>query len=173
MEVINPTPIPNWHARILRGQECIELQRVLPPPGYTAFGLVLERDDALLVDRRPVRSDSLLVLAAGRSYDFQAVNDASLLGMTLERAMFAGAGPGGIYMIDNALTQTVVPLQASAQRLLRHFWLMLSPKRHTAVITPPSLLAETALSNILLALALSGVAGPDCEKWISAPGDGA
>jgi AraC family ethanolamine operon transcriptional activator len=136
-------------------------QSVVPPVGHIAFGLVLNRDDALEVNRHQVSTTSLLVLEGGREYDFRTAGDTELLGVTLERSLFDDAEGINQMLIQNALAKNVVPMESTATMMLRHLWLMLSQILRRGGDWPSSmplpLLADTALNNILLALNLSGV----------------
>ncbi len=135
-------------------------QRVAPPPGTLVFGMVLNSDDALQVNRRKVGQHSLLVLEGGKEYDFRTEGCVELLGVALDRELLDGphcGRDGG--MVGRALAQNVVPLASSATTMLRHFWLMvaqiLQQEQSWPSSMPLSLLADTAMSNILLALNVS------------------
>lgn len=140
-------------------------EEVTPPPGSVVFGLVLNRDDALQVNRRPVGTSSLLVLEGGREYDFRTSGATELLGVSMPREQFAATAQGsGAALLRDALAQGVVPLDTSAIAMLRQFWFMLSrilEAHDTWPDTMPlGLLAETAMNNVVLALTMSASMRP-------------
>lgn len=134
-------------------------QRVAPPAGSVVFGLVLN-NDALQIDQRPVGAQSLIVLEGGRTYDLRTEGNVELLGLSLDAGLLhshRGGASGDI--VRRALGCGVVPLTDSAGAMLRHFWLMVSHMLHSQSNWPEemplSLLTDTALNNILLALTMS------------------
>lgn len=136
-------------------------QSVVPQAGHVSFGLVLNRDDALEVNRHKVSTTSLMVLEGGREYDFRTSGDTELLGVTLERSLFLDADGNSNILIENALAKNVVTLEGNATMMLRHLWLMLSRilqhEGEWPSSMPMPLLAGTTLNNILLALNMSGL----------------
>jgi AraC family ethanolamine operon transcriptional activator len=135
-------------------------QSVTPPAGSLVFGLVLNRDDALQINRRQVGTQSLLVLEGGREYDFRTQGCTELLGVSMEAELFIDKSTGHFAdVLARALAQSVVPLEQSATLMLRHFWLMMSRILQSEEVWPGSmplsLLSGTAQSNILLALSMS------------------
>lgn len=150
-------------------------QSVVPPAGELAFGLVLNRDDALQVNRRQVGTTSLIVLEGGREYDFRTAGCTELLGISLETGLVLGPDDEHSALIENALRQGVVALDPSAAMMLRHLWLMLAQILEREAVWPGhmplALLADTALNNILLALNMSGAlpdtpASAQRQAWV-------
>ncbi|SFV14945.1 helix-turn-helix domain-containing protein [Pseudoduganella namucuonensis] len=137
-------------------------ESIVPPAGELVFGLVLNRDNALQVNRREVSTSALLVLEGGTQYDFCTDGSTDLLGFSMEREVFFDNDQGRhAELLRNAIRQNVVPLEPGATMMLRQFWLMLSQilqREETWPSSMPlSLLAETALNNILLALNMSSL----------------
>jgi AraC family transcriptional regulator, ethanolamine operon transcriptional activator len=135
-------------------------EKIVAPADSLVFGLVLNRDDALQVNRRAVNTQSLIVLEGGKEYDFRTEGSTELLGVSLESDLFRDADSGRYRdVVERALAQSVVVLDDSATAMLRHLWLMMSTilrdNESWPDSMPLSLLADTALSNILLALNLS------------------
>lgn len=136
-------------------------QRVTPPEDSLVFGLVLNRDNALQVDRRSVSTSSLIVLEGGKQYDFRTDGSTELLGIAMESSLFKNRDGGIHSVVEQALAQNVVPMAQGATMMLRHFWLMLSQILQNETTWPASmpmsLLADTALNNLLLALNMSAM----------------
>lgn len=136
-------------------------QRVTPPEDSLVFGLVLNRDNALQVDRRSVSTSSLIVLEGGKQYDFRTDGSTELLGIAMESSLFMNRDGGIHSVVEQALAQNVVPMAQGATMMLRHFWLMLSQILQSETTWPASmpmsLLADTALNNLLLALNMSAM----------------
>lgn len=135
-------------------------QSVMPPADSLVFGLVLNRDDALQINRRAVATHSLIVLEGGKEYDFRTNGCTELLGIAMDTKLFIDTESGSYRdVVADALAKNVVPLEQSATDMLRHFWLMLSRILQSADTWPDSmplsLLADTALSNLMLALNMS------------------
>lgn len=134
-------------------------ESVVPPEDSLVFGLVLNRDNALQVGRRNVNTSSLIVMEGGREYDFRTEGSTQLLGVAMESSMFIDRDGAYNGVVARALTQNVVPLAPAATMMLRHFWLMMSQILQNddtwPASMPMSLLADTALNNILLALNMS------------------
>jgi AraC family ethanolamine operon transcriptional activator len=136
-------------------------ESVVAPVGQLVFGLVLNRDDVLQVNRRQVDTTSLLVLEGGREYDFRTIGCTDLLGIVLDRDLFFGQSSlGDTDLMTEAIRRNVVNLDASAAMMLRHFWLMLSQilqrgEESWPATMPLNLLADSALNNIWLALNMS------------------
>ena len=130
---------------------------VVPPAGALVFALVLNDDDALQVNRRQVKTTSLLVLEGGKEYDFRTNGSTELLGVALEREwLFENHDSRHTALVEDALKRNVVPLDGMGTSLLRNFWLVLSQilqrEADWPANMPLTLVADTALSNILLAL---------------------
>lgn len=140
-------------------------ESVKPPEDSLVFGLVLNRDNALQVDRRNVSTSSLIVLEGGKEYDFRTDGSTELLGVAMESSLFTGREGGYAGIVERALSQNVVPLAPTATMMLRHFWLMMSQilqnEETWPASMPMSLLADTALNNILLALNMSTMQAPE------------
>lgn len=134
-------------------------QSVSPPADCVVFGLVLNRDDALQVDRRRADTTSLLVLDGGREYDFRTDGSVELLGVAMDRSMLTGLECNRSELVGWKINQGVVQLAPGAAMMLRHFWLMMARilrnEDQWPESMPMSLLADTALSNLLLALSMS------------------
>ena len=139
-------------------------EQLVPPPDSLVFGLVLNRDDVLQVNRRPVGTASMIVLEGGREYDFRTEGCTELLGVVLESAMFRDKDSGNYSKdIQRALVEGVVPLAHGAAGQLQRLWVQMSEFLQVGEVWPESLplplLAETALNNIVVALSMS--AGED------------
>ncbi|MES2257504.1 MAG: helix-turn-helix domain-containing protein [Pseudomonadota bacterium] len=136
-------------------------ESVTAPEGQLVFGLVLNADNALQVNRRQVSTTSMIVLEGGREYDFRTTGSTDLLGIAMDRDLFYETTRSqNVELVENAIAQKVVQLDASAAMMLRHFWLMLSQILQREEATwpssmPLSLLADSALNNIWLALNMS------------------
>lgn len=144
-------------------------ETLVPPDGQLVFGVVLNRDNALQVNRRQVNTTSLLVLEGGREYDFRTTDCTDLLGIVMEREMFYDGMSRNVELVESAIANRVVQLDPSAALMLRHFWLMLSQILQRGDATWPStmpltLLADTALNNIWLALNMSQQQGGDTPE---------
>lgn len=136
-------------------------ESVVPPEDSLVFGLVLNRDNALQVDRRHVSTSSLIVLEGGKEYDFRTDGSTELLGVAMESSLFTDRDGGYSCVVERTLSQNVVPLAPAATMMLRHFWLMMSQilknEDTWPSSMPMSLLADTALNNVLLALNMSSM----------------
>ncbi|WP_338759335.1 helix-turn-helix domain-containing protein [Massilia sp. METH4] len=134
-------------------------QQLTPPAGTVVLGAVLNRDNALLVDRRPVKTTSLMVVEGGREYDFRTEGSTELLGIILDDNIVSGVTRCRSELIECAIKQTVVPLAPDATMMLRHFWRMISCILQQKNVWPDNmpmpLLADTALTSVLLALSMS------------------
>lgn len=140
-------------------------QSIVPPDGELVFGLVLNDDDALLINRRAVSTTSLIVLEGGREYDFRTNGSTDLLGISFEREWLLGRY-GGQHgpLLDEALKRSVVQLESVSTAMLRQFWLMISQILQRGAewpeTMPLTLVADTALNNIVLALNMSSLQAP-------------
>jgi AraC family ethanolamine operon transcriptional activator len=134
-------------------------QRVTPPAGQLVFGLVLNSDDALQVNRHQVSTTSMIAVEGGKEYDFRTTGSTELLGISLDRNLIFGDDGAHVALIENALRQGVVALDPTAATMLRHLWLMMAQILAREAIWPSSMpmtqLASTALNNVLLALNMS------------------
>jgi AraC family ethanolamine operon transcriptional activator len=133
-------------------------QYIVPPQDSLVFGLVLNRDDALQVNRRKVDTHTLIVLDGGKEHEFRTDGCTELLGVSLEKTLFEDQG-GHEDVIGRALVQGAVPLAPGAAGILHQLWLTMSRILQASDAWPDSLplplLANTALNNIVLALSLS------------------
>lgn len=151
---------------------------IVPPSGTLVFGLVLNHDDALRINHHQVKTTSLIALEGGREYDFRTSGSTELLGISFERDWLFGCHDGEhAALVEDALKRNVVPLDPASTAMLRQFWLMLSRTLEREADWPASmpltLVADTALSNILLALNMSKLDAPAvprsdaCERKVS------
>ena len=136
-------------------------ESVVPPAGHLVFALVLNDDEALRVNRRPVTTTSLLVLEGGKEYDLRTSGSTELLGIAFERDwLFERHDRQHAASVEDVLKRCVVPLDRMGTSILRNFWLILSHILQREVDWPASmpltLVADTALNNLLLALNMSG-----------------
>jgi AraC family ethanolamine operon transcriptional activator len=134
-------------------------QRVVPPADQIVFGLVLNRDDALQINRHQVKTTSMIAVEGGKEYDFRTSGSTELLGISLDRSLVFDNDGAHISLIQNALRQGVVALDPTAATMLRHLWVMMGQILDREATWPSSMpltqLASTALNNVLLALNMS------------------
>jgi len=135
-------------------------ESVVPPAGELVFALVLNDDDALRVNRRQVKTTSLLVLEGGKEYEFRTSGSTELLGVAFERDWLFDQNDSQYgALVEDALERNVVPLNVMGTSMLRQFWLMLSQilqrESDWPATMPLTLVADTALNNVLLALNMS------------------
>jgi AraC family ethanolamine operon transcriptional activator len=102
------------------------------------------------------------VLDGGKEYDFRTSGITDLLGVSFDRKwLFDEHDSRHAALVENALKRNVVPLDGAGTAMLRQFWLMLSQilvrEAEWPAGMPLELVAETALSNILLTLNMSCV----------------
>lgn len=134
-------------------------QRVTAPAGSVVFGLVLNSAQGLHISQRAVDAHSMIVLEGGKTYDFRTEGSVELLGLSLDAELLNNHPGGRSDIVKRALGCGVVPLTPDASAMLRNFWMMVSHILHSQhswpADMPLSLLTDSALGNVLLALNVS------------------
>jgi len=134
-------------------------QRVMLPKGQLGFGLVLQREESLHINRKQVSTACMVALEGGREYDFRTTGCTDTLGIIIDEALVFGHDGAHTATIQSALRQGVVPLDPNAAATLQNLGRILALVLRREATWPSNMplpqLAGTALNNIALALAMS------------------
>lgn len=136
-------------------------ESVMPPEDQMVIGMSLGSENSPSFNGKVFDRNSLLMIDGQRSHDIRTDGYLELLGIAVNRDyFFSKVQEQDARIATDSLNSTVTQLEPRAADMLRQYFIMVSDilqhREHNAVSAlTPRILANSAISNIALAVSLS------------------
>ena len=136
-------------------------ERIMPPEEKIVIGMCFARENSPSFNGRLFDQNSLLIIDSQRSHDMRTEGYLEMLAIAVDRDyFFYRLHEHDVCMTIDAINATVMQLTPRAADMLRQYFVIVSDMlqnraQHLSPTLTPRMLANSALSNIPLAISLS------------------